>query len=576
MYARNSPRSAYWILYSIIPPFCIIIMRLCYLQIHLNPLLHAQSKKNYLRIEHIKPQRGNILDIHGALLATNQPITHIQWYGTGCYTLTNNQRSILEAIAKITGIQILNNQSLLHDIQRAERFGKTCMIAKEVSFDQLSKIKEQFPLHENISLCIDFKRHYPYQQYACHLLGYLGSLDMQLVGKMGLEKLLHDSLEGEYGQILKTINSTGKSLAHKELKKALCGNNIQTTIDIQLQTIAEQSFPADYAGTMIIMNPHNGDMLTLLSRPHFDPSLFLKPISTTEWEQLQEQRPFINRAFNAHYPPGSIFKLITTAASLEENILTEDSMWDCKGYVRCGNRKFWCNRKSGHNHISTLESLAQSCNYMFYQLGKKIDIDTIAHYAHLFGLGEKTHIIFHEKEGFIPTRTWKHTMKGERWWPGETLSVMIGQSYILTTPIQIARMIGSIFTGYLVTPRLLTQEPINITPLAIKESTRTFLQKSMKKVVSKGTGKRLKQLKNIRIYAKTSTAQTSSLEKRSLGEQFLEHGWFVGQFTYKNENPLIMVILVENAGTARVATNIAKEFLVKYKRHIDVTSKNTQ
>jgi len=569
MYAPHAPRSAAWITYAIFFVICIIIARLSYLQIYLNHLLHAQSERNYLRTEYIKPQRGNIRDINGKLLATNQPTIHVQWYGTGQYRLTQEQRNTLEELSAILDIPLHTESEKHSDICRAERWGKTCTLAREISFEQLSKIKEQFPLNQNISLCFDFKRYYPYKKYACHLLGYLGSLDVQLVGKMGLEKLFHDRLEGEYGQIIKTINSTGKSLAQKELKKALSGIDIQTTIDIDIQSIAETVFPHDRSGTFIIMDPANGYINALVSRPNFDPSIFLNPISADEWNALQEERPFINRAFNAEYPPGSIFKLISTAAALEEGLIEPDTTWNCKGYVWCGKRKFWCNRRFGHNEISTLESLAQSCNTMFYQVGKKLDIDTIADYAQRFGLSKKTGIMLREKTGFIPTRSWKRTMKGEPWWLGETLSVMIGQSYLLATPIQIARMIGSIFTGTLVTPHILAQEPINTMPLELKESTRAFLKKSMKKVVTKGTGRRLKQLSDITIYAKTSTAQTSSLEKRKLGEKHLEHGWFVGYFMYKGQSPRVIVVLAEHAGSARVPTSIAKDFFVEYKKHID-------
>jgi len=502
-------------------------------------------------------------------LATNLPITHLQWYGTGNYQLTQEQQRTIQQLEHILGISLHEKLSEPSHIHHAERFSKTCTLAKEITFDQLSKIKEQFPSNPNISLIFDFKRYYPYKQYACHILGYLGSLDLQLVGKMGLEKLLHTTLEGECGQIVKTINSTGKSLAKRELKKALIGNDIHTTIDIDLQTIAEQVFPQKRVGTFIIMNPKNGQIDALVSRPNFDPTIFLKPISAQKWDALQEKRPFINRAFNAHYPPGSIFKLISITAALEEGLVEPNTQWNCKGYVWCGTRKFWCNRRFGHNDISTLESLAQSCNIMFYQVGKTLDIDTIADYAHRFGLGKKTDMVFHEKSGFIPTRAWKKKEKGERWWLGETLSVMIGQSYTLVTPIQVARMIAGIFTGYLVTPYVVASDTISITPLNIKESTRAFLKKSMKKVVSKGTGKRLKQLKDITIYAKTSTAQTSALEKRSLGNKYLEHGWFVGHFNYKGQEPRVIVILVEHAGSARVATTIAKEFFIGYKKHID-------
>jgi penicillin-binding protein 2 len=169
----------------------------------------------------------------------------------------------------------------------------------------------------------------------------------------------------------------------------------------------------------------------------------------------------------------------------------------------------------------------------------------------------------------VPTSAWKKKVKGEKWWPGDTLSAVIGQSYLLVTPIQIARMISSIFTGYLVNPRVLLDEPVVQEPLRIKHETRKFLQQSMQSVVTSGTGQQVKRIKDIRIYAKTSTAQTSSLEKRDLGSSYLEHGWFVAYFVYQDHTPLTLVVLVENAGSSRVATDVAKKFLSEYKKCMD-------
>lgn len=206
---------------------------------------------------------------------------------------------------------------------------------------------------------------------------------------------------------------------------------------------------------------------------------------------------------------------------------------------------------------------------MFYETAKKVSIDLFADYAYRFGLGQKTDIIFAEKEGLIPSTAWKRKVKKEKWWPGETLSVSIGQSYLLATPIQIARMISSIFTGNLVKPRVLLSEPVQISPLGISSETLSFLQQSMYKVVNQGTGRRVKQITDIKIFAKTSTAQTSGLDKHNLGEQYLEHGWFVGYFYYKDQKPLTIAILVEHAATSRVPTTIAANFLREYKKMID-------
>ena len=562
----NKIRMALWALVLI---FLFIIARLFQLQIIQKENLYSRSQKNFIRMETIAPLRGNILDRNNQLLATNRPTTNIIWAGTGNRKLTDLQISTLQTLQIICGKPIISNKLLLDQIKQGEyRYLKT-VIATDISFEQLSQISEQLSDQKNVIITTHFKRYYPHQSLASHLLGYLTRMDLEIYGKMGLEKLFEETLKGQQGERRKTINSVGRSLTETEVKKAAQGQDIQTTLDTQLQTIIEAVFPQDFVGTFIVMDPYKGDILALLSRPNFDPALFLEPLQEEDWRSLQDKQPFLNRAFNACYPPGSIFKLISVSALLEQGFITTQSCWHCNGFVNFGNRQYWCNNKTGHGLLNAEQSLIHSCNILFYETAKKINIDLLADYAHKFGLGQKTNIMFAEKTGLIPSAAWKRKVKREKWWPGDTLSVAIGQSYLLVTPIQIARMISSIFTGYLVTPRVLLNEPISKEPLAISLDTRQFLQQSMQKVVNQGTGQRVKTIKDIKIYAKTSTAQTSSLDKRDLGEQYLEHGWFVCYFSYKDNPPLTIVILVEHAGSARVATEIAKNFLTQYKKMID-------
>lgn len=548
--------------------FIVIIFRLIHLQIVQQHTFFTKSRKNFLRVETIPPLRGNILDRNGQLLATNRPTTNIFWEGSGKGKLTDTQYNTLQLLEIILGKSILTNETLFEQIKYAERRYQKILLSSDISFEQLSQITEQLPDNKNVFISTHFKRFYPYNSFASHVLGYLTRMDMEMSGKMGLEKVLEEELRGQYGQKLKTINSIGRNLSEVEVKKASAGKNIQTTIDIDIQNIVEKVFPQEFNGTFIVMDPQDGSILALLSHPHFDPALFLEPIQEEDWHSLQEKQPFLNRAFNACYPPGSIFKLITVSALMESGHICPDSCWNCKGYSEFAGRQYWCNNRQGHGLLNVEQSLANSCNIMFYEMGKKINIDTLADYANRFGLGKKTNILFAEKEGLIPSSTWKKRVKGERWWPGETLSVSIGQSYLLVTPIQIARMISSIFTGQLVTPRILMEEPIQQEPLRISLETRKFLQQSMQKAVIHGTASRAK-VKDIKIYAKTSTAQTSGMDKHDLGGEYLEHGWFVAYFSYKNEKPLTLVVLTEHSGTSRTSTPIAADFIRAYKKLID-------
>lgn len=535
-----------------------IVGRLVHLQLYHYQTLLAKSRRNFLRHETIWPQRGNILDCNGKLLVTNRPATDLYWAGTGNRPLTHEQLAILETLQLISAKPF--DDELTHLIKRAERARTHQLLIEDISLEQLSQIAEQFPDHPNIIIRNTFKRHYPYNDTACHVVGYINHL--QDTGQMGIERVFDDALRGEHGTFIKTINSTGRPLSVRTLHDAIRGADVTTTINVDIQHMAEELFPPDESGTFIVMDPNNGAILALLSRPTFDPTLFIDGINTEEWQQLSEKKPFVNRALGACYPPASLFKMVTIAAALEEGIITTDTAWLCKGFIEFG-RKTKCNKQ--HGWLDVKEAIAYSCNIPFYEIAKKLHIDKLAHYAHAFGLGQPTGILFPEKHGLVPTTKWKKTQLGQRWWPGETLSASIGQSYTLVTPLQIARMVSAICTHKLVRPRLLPHEPVETKPLGISSVTCRFLQKGMREVVKEGKAKILNTIDDLVISAKTGTAQTCALDTELEGKQYSAHAWLAGYFTYKNEKPLTIVIMIESGGSSYAATVVAKRFLVKYR-----------
>lgn len=548
----------------------IIISRLCYLQIKQWHYFKERSTKNFLRIERIPSLRGNIVDVHGTILATNRPVVLLSWRGTGNTDLSEEQKQLCTQLCTATNSDETN---LLPQIIRAEKQRQTVLIARDISFETLCLIAESWGVHPNINFETEFERHYPHGPHACHLVGYLGHINSQPEGIMGLERAAHAHLCGIDGTKQKRVNSQGRELETTILNQGRMGDTVHTTLDSNLQRIAEEIFPLDSAGALIVMDPEDGALKVILSRPCFDPCMFLQPITPSQWQILQNNQPFLNRVSQACYPIGSVFKLITVSAALEHKMICPTSTLYCGGYYEYKNRKYWCNQRRGHGKLSTLEAVAQSCNILFFDIGSRIDIDLIANYARKFGLGSKTGVLLPEKQGIVPSRSWKYENRGESWWQGETLSVAIGQGPVVATPIQIARMISAIFSGYLVKPRLLMSEPVEKQILDIQPETRSFLKESMDNVVQRGTGRRVRN-KGMTIYAKTSTAQVSDLSKRNQDKKHLEHGWFVANVTYKEEKPFTLVIIAENAGSSQVSADIAKQFLTAYKKQIDAKSKH--
>jgi penicillin-binding protein 2 len=556
------------VLRAIIGALIVIFSRLCYLQIKQWHYFKERSTKNFLRIERVPSLRGNIVDSTGIILATNRPVVLISWQGTGNTQLSDEQSTLLVTLCSVLGI---DSATLATTIARAEKLRNRMLLARDISFETLCCIAESWGIHPNIHIDTEFQRYYPEGAHACHVVGYLGSMNSQQQGIMGLESIAHDDLKGVDGTKQKTVNSQGKELCTVTIDQGQTGATMQTTLNSKLQHIAEEIFPSDCTGALLVMDP-DGAIKVLLSRPSFDPALFLQQITPSQWQILQKDQPFLNRVTQACYPIGSVFKLVTTSFGIEHKVICPHSTWYCPGYYTYRGRNYWCNQRRGHGKLTTLQAVAKSCNILFFDIGSKTDIDLIAHYARKFGLGTKTGALIPEKQGIVPSRAWKYEHRGEAWWQGETLSVAIGQGPLVATPLQVARMINSIFTGFLVKPRILESEEIEREPLAIQPDTLAFLKESMEEAVISGTGQRART-KDMKIYAKTSTAQVSDLSKRNQDKRHLEHGWFVAQVTYKQEKPFTLVIVAEHAGSSMVSVDIAKKFLMGYKKEIDVEYK---
>jgi penicillin-binding protein 2 len=541
---------------------CVIALRLVHLQIHLGIQMHKRSVSNFMRYQSVAPQRGDIVDTRGKMLATSRPVVNLLWQRAGSGRLTTKQLQAITNLEELLGTK-LDRKALAY----TQRHASSLVLAQDLNAQQLCTISEKFPNHPNIALTTESRRHYPYQSVGCHILGYLGNMQ---TGKTGLEKMYDDYLAGTHGKSKTIINSSGKHLAFHEIQQATVGKRLVTTLDIDLQRMLHRTFPRPYAGTAILMNSYTGALRAVHSYPIYNPEMFLSEISNDKWQQVNERNPFINRALQACYPPASIFKLISCAAALEQGLIDQDHTFCCKGSMRFGRRRYFCNLRTGHGpDMHTLDGLIHSCNILFYQIGQKIKIDQLAQYAHIFGLGDATGIQLPERTGLIPTAGWKKQTKGERWWTGETMLAAIGQSFMLVTPLQIARAIASIETGYLVAPRILENEGIQREPLAIADGTRDFLNHAMELVVTEGTARKLGKLEGFIVRAKTGTAQTSHWTKRGLGKEHLEHVWFVANFCYRNGEPLTLVMLAENAGASRIVTNAAKRLFNEYRVYID-------
>lgn len=552
--------------------FCAIgtiVLYLFHLQISQSHFFTKLSKQNYLRTEKIASPRGTITDQHGTLLVTNRPVYSLFWEGSGNRQLTAAQQAVARHVISLCHL----DQDLLAVLEKTERRSQKIKLKPDIPFEELCTVLETMPGSKNITVQQTYERCYPYNNTACHIIGYLSTKDA-LRGKMGLESLYEEQLKGQAGKILRVTNAVGSSVHAHTVSQALEGKTLQTTLDLSLQQIAEEVFPSEFEGSMLLMD-EDGALEVVLSRPSFDPSIFLKPITHTQWRLLQEKKGFMNRAFSACYPPASLFKLVTLAAGIEMGIVSPNRHWNCPGYTDFKGRSYHCNNNTVHGSVSTKQAFAVSCNLPFYEIGKRISIDTLARYAQDLGLGYKTGVTFPEQSGLVPTTQWKKRVKNEPWWPGETLSAAIGQSSLLVTPLQIACLMSAVCTGYRVRPRILLEEPMAHELLSLKSTTLEYIQECLHSVITRGSGAALGTLKGFTIKGKSGTAQVRARHSDVVRKKDMPHGYFAAHVQYKQEKPRTLVIFIEHAGSSSHAVHVAYKFLFRYAILVDSHLKKT-
>lgn len=536
-----------------------------YIQIIKGTFYFIQSIKNYTRYIKINAIRGKIIDRNNLIIASTKPIIELYWKYLPS-KLSENDLVIVDFFLKHFNIDILK---LVHDNKTKKKLIK---LNYSTDFNMLCTLLEKFPENDRIEIVTKKKRIYPFNEYACHLIGYINNNQN---GISGIEKIYNNPLTGEQGIIEKIINSKGDFVNEKIINNASNGIEIKTTLDIKLQSILENLFPNTIKGCALIFDPENGHIKAMLSSPRYNPKIFLKKIDKETWSEFVKNKSLINRCTQAVYPPASTFKFITAIAALEEKIINEHTSWCCNGHMEYKGRKYHCHLKSGHGLINIKQALTFSCNIPFYHLAiNGIGIDTLHKYATSMGLGEITGSNLPESKGLIPSKSWKRQFtKEKQWYTGETMSVIIGQGATLVTPLQIARAMGAFFTGFLVKPIIIFNEEIIKKPVSLSQSTKTIIKQALNLATIEGTSKPLKSIPGWDIYAKTGTAQLKKIERNENDtsveeekESLKHHGEIVCYAKHNKTSPLILYIMLENIGSSKKAVILAKKFFLEYNK----------
>ncbi len=559
--------------------FLVLLLRLWYLQILEGDRYFALSTNNRLRVRPVEAPRGFILDRNGEILVENRPTFDL--FATP-EDLTS-PREVAAALAEILEIPAGEIEARLHEGR--ERPYQPLLLRKDLDERAMVAVEERKLDLPGISLRVRPVRAYPSGGIAANLLGYVSEVnEAQLqreefqdfrpgesLGQAGVERRFDAFIRGIDGGEQVEVDARGRALRLVSRIEPRSGSNIFLTIDKRIQEAAEAAF-AGKKGTVVAMNPTTGEILAMVSRPSYDPNLFAQRISGEDWQRIatDPSHPLQNRAFQAQYPPGSVFKLMVAIAGLESGSLRPETKFSCPGHFYLGNAKFDDWKKGGHGTLDLRGAIVNSCNVYFYQAGLRVGIEEITRVSRAFGLGEPPGLgLGDEVKGHLPNP--QPRRRGQPGWSaGNTVVASIGQGLVVTSPMQLLTMVSAIANGGTIyrpwvvrkvaalSGEVLEEyEPEAIRQIPVKPETLTFIRQAMLGVVNEGTGGRAK-VPGIPIGGKTGTAQVVRKGEGKGHAELKDHGWFVS-FAPVDNPQIAVVVLVENGGFGGlVAAPVAK------------------
>ncbi|MBX7145064.1 MAG: penicillin-binding protein 2 [Oligoflexia bacterium] len=558
----------------------LIILRLWYLQVLRGDFFREKSENNRLNTVYVPAPRGLIYDRNGKELVTNRPSVNIELVEEDA----PNPKQTISTLASILGLDpatLTENPAYLRKRRRFE----PRLLLKDVSRDTLAKVAARRYQLPGVIINVEPTRNYAYGPFAAHVLGYIREITRtqldspqfagyrigDLVGQFGIESRWESLLQGKHGEQRVIVNALGTRIGEFSYEPEVAGSEVTLTLDYELQRVAEEGLK-DKRGAVVALDPQSGEILAMASSPAFDPNIFATEISSDRWRDLVfgPDKKLNNRVVQGGYPPGSVFKIMMAVAGLAEGVVTPNERINCPGFLHFGNRNYRCHKQSGHGSVDLKEALAQSCDVYFYTVGQRLGIDRIHEFASRFGLGRPTRLdLVEENPGLIPSTEWKRRYfknpEDKKWYPGETLSVAIGQGAVVTTPLQIARALAALVNGgrllrpYLVKSVAATEGEFRDDRFGPEEQGRLDVEKRILDTVReglvavvndpRGTGHRaqIAERKDIVVAGKTGTAQVVSLNLSGSHEHLNDHAWFAG-YAPADDPKIVVVALVENGG----------------------------
>ncbi len=571
-------------------------VRLRYLQVDQADEFRLLAEENRINIRLIPPQRGLIYDRNGKVIAENEQNYRV--------VITREEAGDVEAVMRRLAALIPMTPEELEETTAAVKKHSAfvpVIVKDRLSWEDLSKVAMNAPALPGVVPEVGLSRQYPRDTDFAHVVGYVGpvsekdlegqespdpvlTLPKFQIGKIGVEKWMEDALRGSAGTKKIEVNAVGRVMRELERQEGDRGRDLFLTIDAGVQNFAQARLGEESAAAVVI-DVTNGDVICCASSPSFDPNLFVRGISHTDYALLTEDdhRPLANKTVSGAYPPGSTFKMITALAALEAGVISADHTVSCPGYMEIGGRRFHCWSRGGHGRVGLTRSLSESCDVFYYDIALKAGIDKIAEVGRKYGLGMRHDLPMSAiTEGIMPNKAWKQDRHKAEWRIGDTVNASIGQGYVLTSPLQLAVMTARIASGRAVVPRLVQRLGAEAMPVAEAPALDTpveyldAMRKGMWDVVNgeRGTAKSSRIVEPTMVMAgKTGTSQVRNITAAERARGVIsndqlpwnrrDHALFVGYAPYDAPRYAISVVVEHGGGGSTAAAPIARDILLR-------------
>jgi len=554
----------------------VLLLRYGYLQVYAHDKYTTRADNNRIKLISAPPSRGYIYDRNGILLADNQPVFTAMLSPNE----VENPERTLTLLAPIFELTDTDITDILARLSKSKNNPVTIKI--DLTEVQLAQFSERKPFFRGVTIQSKLTRSYPYDELFAHVIGYVGRINdkeskridkdryagTDLIGKIGIEDFYEDILLGQPGYQSVETDAYGNILRQLETKPPIAGNDITLSLDYGLQKVAQQQLDGR-RGAIVAIDPKNGDVLAFVSNPSYDPNPFISGISFKDYAALREDpdEPLYNRALQGMYPPGSTIKPFEGLGGIHYGLRDWNTTIYDPGYFSLpgDSHRFRDWKRGGHGTVDLKKSIVQSVDTYYYKLAYEMGIQRLHDWMVRFGFGADTGIdLPNEKAGIMPSPKWKKDRYDRDWFPGDTISVSIGQGYFLATPLQIANATAMTANkGYHITPHLLKRsegaaevdvitKPDGKIKYNGKPSDWTRMQDAMENVIENGTGRGI-YTSRYRIAGKTGTAQVKSIaqgknyDKSALDKREWDHAWFNG-FAPVEDPQIALSVLVENGG----------------------------